>query len=119
MMSRRVFCVLAGASLAAPRDGLDSGIPETRDWLYCIQDREAAARIGSRIRSKMEEPERRICAEAMARLNDLAGKAHPELLRSIVADEFRRGKTLTVEGVVFSRTEVALCDHACRAGFSS
>src|SRR5262245_18154313 len=110
MMSRRVFCVLAGASLAAPRDGLASSMPEARDWLHCIKDREAAARIGFRLRSKIQESERRLCAEALARLNDLAGKADPELLRSIVADEFRRGKTLTVEGVVFSRTEVVLCE---------
>jgi len=118
MVSRRAFCAFTGAALVTPRVWA-SNSGDLRDWLACLRDREAAARVGARLRSGFGETPRGLWADSLARLTSLAGEASRDLLRRIIADEFRNGQTVILEGVLFSRTEVVLFDQAYRAAFST
>lgn len=118
MISRRQFVVLAGAAVVAPHAGVEALAPHPGDpriWLACIHDLAAAGRVGARLQPGLGDAVRDLCAESAARLDALVGDARPARLNDLIAEDFRRGRTVTLEGVALSRTEVVLYDRAYRA----
>jgi len=116
MVSRRAFCLLTSAGIVVPHAALASVDGDMRRWLSCIDDLDAAARIGARLQCGSV---RNLSAEPLGHSIGLGGQPNPERLRSIIADEFRNGRTVLLDGVVFSRTEVRLYDLAYRARFGA
>lgn len=112
IVSRRAFCLVTSAAIVVPHAALASVDGDMCRWLSCIDDVDAAARIGARLQSGSV---RNLSAEPLGDSIDLGGWPHPERLRSIIADDFRSGRTVLLDGVVFSRTEVRLYDLAYRA----
>lgn len=115
MISRRVFCILTGAAVAVPQRGFASKLDQPRGWLDCIQNLEAAARIGARLRPEIADGAASLCIASSKRLDRCAEGASPELLGRIIADEFRNGEIVVLAGVAFSRAEVVLYERAYRA----
>src|SRR5689334_18311392 len=102
MISRREFIVLAGAGAIVSNRGLAPDFSGPQTWLHCVRDLGAAGRIGAQLQRGLGENVRGLCAESAARLDALAGDASPERLSGIVADDFRNGRTVMLEGVVLS-----------------
>jgi len=117
MVSRRAFCVLTGAAIVASGRGSAAdvdGSDRLDAWLRLVRNHEAAARIGARLQPKLDRSARASCATSLSRLSGHTGETSPELLHRMIADEFRTGQTLLLDGVLFSRTEVLLYDRAYR-----
>ena len=114
MMSRRLFVAGAGAAIAVPCPAIGAGRAGLEPWLRCFTKLDAAARIGSHLHLGVGYELSSTCARSLERLNRLTGDASPELLTRIIAQEFRRGQTMQVQGVVLSQTEVLLYAHAYR-----
>jgi hypothetical protein len=102
--------------MAVPCAAVASGDGNPRDWLCCLHDLDAAARIGARLQSGSV---RNLSAAPLTNSFPLGGQPSPEQLRSIIADEFRSGRTVLLDGVVFSHTEIRLYDQAYRARFGA
>jgi hypothetical protein len=92
--------------------------PETAvlaSWLPLLSERAAADRLGVQLDARLQ-------ADAIDHLlTEAAGTLRPrqpsaETLKRILAEEFRAGRSLAVDGFLFSRTEVALLLYAARRG---
>jgi hypothetical protein len=94
-------------ALAASRPTLDR-------WVALYADGDAAARVGAHLRSCLAAGE----AEALAGEADaVLGGLQPSAaaLRDLFMSEFRAGRSISIDGLLLSRTEAGLLLHAADA----
>jgi len=103
-MSRR--CLLAGAAALpfAPQVAF-AAVDETEALLTLLADREAAARLGAAWVQQEPRP-----ADALLRsLQQRLGGGDAVKLRDAVAEDFRNGAVVNIEGWQIARTQAELC----------
>jgi hypothetical protein len=87
-------------------------------WLPLLSERDAAVRVGRQIGAHLSpDATDTLLAGAADTLRPRQPSA--EALKAVLADEFRAGRSITVDGFRFSRTEAALLLHAAHRGRDS
>jgi hypothetical protein len=104
-MTRRHL--LAGIALLAllPHQAVAAAVDETEALLALLPDREAAARLG---KSWIDE-EHPQAAAVLDSLRQRLGGRDAEKLREAIAEDFRSGAVVKVEGWQIARTQAELC----------
>ena len=104
-MTRRHLLVGAAVLTLMPQSALAAPGDETEAMLALLPDRDAAARLGGLWIA--QEP-----AEPNAVLDRLNQRLRPDLRQSLadaIADDFRNGAVVKVDGWQIARTQAELC----------
>jgi hypothetical protein len=104
-MTRRQLLAVAAAVALLPSQAFASGADAAEGLLSLLPDRNAAAKLGETwVRREQQRPDA-IMQNLQQRLNGGgAGK-----LRDAIADDFRRGVVVKIEGWQIARTQAELC----------
>jgi hypothetical protein len=104
-ISRRHLLVGAAVLALLPGQALDAAVNDREALLALLPDREAAARIGETwIEQEQQRPDA-VLQSLKQRLN--GGDA--EKLRDAIAEDFRNGAVVKIEGWQIARTQAELC----------
>ena len=114
-MTRRHFLVGAAALALLPGRVFAAAVNDSETLLALLPDREAAARIGEAwVEQEQQRPDT-VLQSLKQRLN--GGDA--EKLRDAIAEDFRNGAVVKIEGWQIARTQAELCALAYFASVGS
>jgi len=119
MLTRRsCLLLLADAALVSGLAPAFAAWRPTLDaWIAVHADTAAAARVGAHLKTCLAADEiEALIREAKAALGGLRPSA--TVLRARLAAEFRAGRSISIDGLLLSRTETALLLHAADMTYS-
>jgi hypothetical protein len=105
ILSRRHLLVGAAALALWPRPVFAAAVDQTAALLALLPDRAAAARLGEAWVRQEHLP----AGEVLQRLQQRVAGGDPGKLRDAVAEDFRSGAVVKIEGWQIARTQAELC----------
>ena len=105
IVSRRHLLAGAAMLILWPRDAFAATADQTETLLTLLPDRNAAAKLGS----TWVQKERKQPGEVLQSLQQRLGGGDAGKLRDAIAEDFRSGAVVKIEGWQIARTQAELC----------
>ncbi len=112
MVSRRLLLAGAAVLMLRPRKVFAAPVEQTEAMLSLLPDREAAARLGQHWAQQAQKEPGAILESLQQRLRwspDVPATTFRSNLADAIADDFRSGAVVEVEGWQLAETQAELC----------